>query len=69
MSCNCHCPNGLDVLTVVHPNTKGLDNVDTIAPKDLARIIDHTYLKPDGDRTQIENSAPKLANTTSPACA
>ena len=54
MSCHCHCPNGLDVLTVVHPNTKGLDNVDTIAPKDLARIIDHTYLKPDGDRTQIE---------------
>ena len=55
MSCSkCHCPNGLDVLTIAHPNTKGLDNVDKINPKDLARIIDHTYLKPDGDRAQIE---------------
>lgn len=53
MSC-CHCSNGLDVLTIAHPNTKGLDNVDAIQPKDLARIIDHTYLKPDGDREQIE---------------
>ena len=53
MSC-CHCSNGLDVLTIAHPNTKGLDNVDAIQPKDLARIIDHTYLKPDGDRAQIE---------------
>lgn len=53
MSC-CHCSNGLDVLTIAHPNTKGLDNVDAVQPKDLARIIDHTYLKPDGDRAQIE---------------
>lgn len=52
--CKCHCPNGLDVLTIAHPNTKGLDNVDKIDSKDLARIIDHTYLKPDGDRAQIE---------------
>ena len=54
MSCNCHCSDGLDVLTVAHPHTKGLDNVDAIEAKDLARIIDHTYLKPDGDRAQIE---------------
>ena len=53
MSC-CHCSNGLDVLTIALPNTKGLDNVDAVQPKDLARIIDHTYLKPDGDRAQIE---------------
>ncbi len=51
---SCHCSNGLDVLTIAHPNTKGLDNVDAVQPKDLARIIDHTYLKPDGDRAQIE---------------
>jgi len=54
MSYKCHCQDGLDVLTIAHPNTVGLDNVDKIEPKDLARIIDHTYLKPDGDRKQIE---------------
>lgn len=49
-----HCPTGLEVLTMAHPNIVGLSNTDNIAAKDLARIIDHTYLKPDGDRTQIE---------------
>lgn len=56
MSCcqKCHCPNGLDVFKIAHPNTLGLENVDAIESKDLAKIIDHTYLKPDGDRAQIE---------------
>ncbi len=52
--CKCHCPDGLDVLTIAHPNTKGVADVDHVQAKDLARIIDHTYLKPDGDRSKIE---------------
>ena len=54
MCMNNHCPNGLEVLTIAHPNTKGLSNPETAEAKDLAKIIDHTYLKPDGDREQIE---------------
>ncbi|MBR4986041.1 MAG: deoxyribose-phosphate aldolase [Proteobacteria bacterium] len=53
MSC-CKCQNGLDVLTIAHPNTKGVADVEHVTPKDLAGIIDHTYLKPDADRAQIE---------------
>lgn len=54
MSTHCHCPNGVDVLTIAHPHTKGVADVDHISAKDLAGVIDHTYLKPDGDRAQIE---------------
>lgn len=49
-----HCPNGLEVLTIAHPNTRGIADTDHIEAKDLASVIDHTYLKPDGDRAQIE---------------
>lgn len=52
MSCNCQ--NGLDVLTIAHPDTKGIADVEHVTAKDLAGIIDHTYLKQDGDRAQIE---------------
>ncbi len=55
MSCNnCHCSDGLGRLHVVHPDTVGVPDVDNVKAADLAGIIDHTYLKPDGDRAQIE---------------
>ncbi len=55
MSCNnCHCSDGLGRLHVVHPDTVGVPDVDNVKAADLAAIIDHTYLKPDGDRAQIE---------------
>ncbi|MFA5625660.1 MAG: deoxyribose-phosphate aldolase [Bradymonadales bacterium] len=51
-SCCCHA-NGLGLEKEASPRMKGLD-ASKVSPKDLATIIDHTYLKPEGDRKQIE---------------
>jgi len=55
MSCSkCHCADGIDTVKSIDPRTLGIKDVDHITGKDLAGIIDHTYLKPDADRTVIE---------------
>lgn len=52
--CKCHCANGIDSVKDIDPRTLGVKDVDHITGKDLAGIIDHTYLKPDADRKTIE---------------
>ena len=52
--CKCHCANGIDAVKNIDPRTLGVKDVDHITGKDLAGIIDHTYLKPDADRATIE---------------
>lgn len=50
----CQCDGGVDLLRATDSRTLGVADVNNISAKDLAGIIDHTYLKPDGDRSHIE---------------
>jgi len=49
-----HCVNGIDIIAELDPRVAGIQNAAKATAKDLASIIDHTYLKADGDRSNIE---------------
>lgn len=51
-SCCCRA-NGICLEKEASPRMKGIEKT-SISPKDLAAIIDHTYLKPEGDTAIIE---------------
>lgn len=51
--CKCSCADGIGIEREPHPDTVGIQ-AENIEAKDLAAIIDHTYLKPDADRKDIE---------------
>lgn len=51
---NCKLADGLNVTGAIDPRIQGVKDVDHITGKDLAGIIDHTYLQPNADRATIE---------------
>lgn len=53
MSSKCHCADGIDTVKEIDPRTLGVKDVNNVTAKDLAGIIDHTYLKPDADSATI----------------
>jgi deoxyribose-phosphate aldolase len=58
--CACHgaergcCPDRMGLLVGAGAERFGLQVGKTVYPKEIARLIDHTLLKPDATRSQIE---------------